>query len=96
MYVMQSTFRAKPGKAQALADKLVAAGGKGSGGSIKASRVLIDHVGDFWTVIFEASFEDLDAYLSVVSRPDVRAEMDGYLDLVESGNRRLYRVVAEA
>lgn len=92
---MQATFRAKPGKAQALADKLAAASGKISDDRVRGSRVLIDHVADFWTVVFEASFETLDEYFEVISRPEVRAEMDGYLDLVESGNRRLYRVVAE-
>jgi hypothetical protein len=95
MYVMQATFRAKPGKGQALADKLAAASGKVSDGSVKGSRVLVDHIADFWTVIFEASFENLDEYFAEIAQPAVRAEMDGYLDLVESGNRRLYRVVAE-
>lgn len=94
MYVMQATFRAKPGKAQALADKLAATSRKASEGGVQGARVLIDHVADFWTVILEASFENLDDYFAVISRPEVRAEMDGYLDLVESGNRRLYRVVA--
>jgi hypothetical protein len=96
MYVMQATFRARPGKAQVLAEKLAAAAGKVSGGSVKGTRVLVDHIADFWTVLFEASFEDLDDYFAAISRPEVRAEMDGYLDLVESGNRRLYRVVAGA
>jgi hypothetical protein len=95
MYVMQATFRAKPGKAQALADKLAAAAGKAPDERVKGFRVLVDYVADFWTVVFEASFESLDEYFAVVSRPEVRAEMDGYLDLVEGGNRRLYRVVAE-
>jgi hypothetical protein len=46
-------------------------------------------------VVFEASFDNLDDYFAAISQPTVRAEMDGYLDLVDSGNRRLYRVVAE-
>lgn len=96
MYVMQATFRARPGKAQALAEKLAAASRKASGSGVKGTRVLVDHVADFWTVLFETSFENLDDYFAVISRPEVRAEMDGYLDLVESGNRRLYRVVAGA
>ena len=50
---------------------------------------------DFWTVVLEASFENLDEYFAAIAQPAVRAEMDGYLDLVDSGNRRLYRVVAE-
>jgi hypothetical protein len=95
MYVMQATFRAKPGKAQALADQLAAASGKVSDDRVKGSRVLIDYVADFWTVVFEASFESLEEYFAVISQPEVRAEMEGYLDLVDSGSRRLYRLVAE-
>jgi quinol monooxygenase YgiN len=96
MYVMQATFKAKPGHAQALADKLAAAArSMASDERVKGWRVLIDHVADFWTVLFEASFEDLDDYFAVISRPGARAEMDGYLDLVEGGGRRLFRVSAE-
>ena len=95
MYAMRATFKAKPGKAQALADMLAAAARKAPDDNVGGWRVLIDHVADFWTVVFEASFENLDDYFAAISQPEVRAEMAGYLDLVESGSRRLYRVVAE-
>ena len=96
MYVMQATFRTKPGQAQALADKLAAAAAAvASDDRVKGRRVLIDHVADFWTVVFEASFEDLDAYVGVISLPEARAEINGYLDLVERGDRRLFRLAAE-
>lgn len=96
MYVMQATFKTKPGQAQALADKLAAAAGAvASDDRVKGWRVLIDHVADFWTVVFEASFENLDDYFAVISLPEARSEMDGYLDLVESGGRRLFRLAAE-
>lgn len=96
MYVMQATFKAKPGEAQALADKLTAAAGAvASDERVKGWRVLIDHVADFWTVVFEASFEDLDDYFAVISQPEARAAMGGYLDLVEGGGRRLFRLVGE-
>lgn len=96
MYVMQATFRTKPGEAQALADKLAAAAGAvSSDDRVKGWRVLIDHVADFWTVVFEATFEDLEDYFGVISRPEARAEMDGYLELIESGGRRLFRLAAE-
>ena len=96
MYVMQATFRAKPGQAQALAEKLgTAAAAVGSDDRVKGWRVLIDHVADFWTVVFEASFDDLDDYFSVISQPEARAAMEGYLELVESGSRRLFRLASE-
>jgi len=88
-------LKAKPGQAQALADKLAAAAeAVASDDRVKGWRVLVDHVADFWTVVFEASFEDLDDYFAVISLPEARAEMEGYLDLVESGGRRLFRVSA--
>ncbi|MGE0125391.1 MAG: hypothetical protein AB7U25_20880 [Vicinamibacterales bacterium] len=96
MYVMQATFKAKPGKAQALADRISAAAvAVSSDTRVKEWRVLIDHVADFWTVVFEASFEHLDDYFAVISQPEARAAMEGYLDLVESGGRRLFRLAAE-
>ena len=96
MYVMQATFKAKPGEAQALADKITAAAGAvASDERVKGWRVLIDHVADFWTVVFEASFEDLDDYFAVISQPEARAAMAGYLDHVEGGGRRLFRLVGE-
>ena len=96
MYVMQATFKTKPGQSQALADKLVgAAEAIASDDRLKDWRVLIDHVADFWTVVFEASFENLDDYFAVISLPEVQSEMDGYLDLVERGDRRLFRLAAE-
>lgn len=96
MYVMQATFKTKPGGAQVLADKLAAAADAvSSDARLKAWRVLIDQVADFWTVVFEASFEDVDDYFAVISLPEARAEMDGYLEVVESGGRRLFRLAAE-
>ena len=95
MYVMQATFKAKPGQANALADKLsAAAGAVASDDRVKDWRVLVDYVADFWTVVFEASFDDLDDYFAVISQPEARAAMEGYLELVEDGGRRLFRIAA--
>ena len=71
------------------------AGAVASDDRLKGWRVLVDHVADFWTVVFEASFEDVDDYFAVISSPEARAEMEGYLELVESGGRRLFRLAAE-
>lgn len=95
MYVMQATFRTKPGKAQALADKLTAAAAHILGEEVTGYRVMIDHVADFWTVILEANFTSVDAYFEAISAPGARDAMADYLDLVESGDRRAFRVVAE-
>jgi quinol monooxygenase YgiN len=95
MHVIQATFRAKPGKAQEMADKLAAAAANLVGEQVTEYRVMVDHVADFWTVIFEARCSNIDAYFEAISAPGVRDAMAGYLDLVESGDRRIFRVVAE-
>jgi hypothetical protein len=95
MYVVQATFQAKPGKAQELVDKLAAAASPMADAGVKQQRVLVDHIADFWTVIYEATVEDLDAYPSYLKDPKVRESMGGYLDLVQSGQRRVYRIAAE-
>lgn len=46
-------------------------------------------------MIFEARCSNIDAYFEAISTPGVRDAMAGYLDLVESGDRRVFRVVAE-
>jgi hypothetical protein len=93
MYVIQATFQAKPGKAQALIDKLVAASQHLEDPGIKGHRVLVDHIADFWTVIFEATVEDLETYFSVVAKPAIREAMGGHVELVQGGHRRVYRMV---
>jgi len=94
MYVVQSTFQAKPGKGQALVDKFVSVLPQLTAVGVKSHRVLVDHIADFWTVIFEATVDDLDVYFAHVSDPKVREGMAGYTDLVQSGQRRVYRVAA--
>lgn len=96
MYVVQATFQAKPGKAQELIDKFAAVAPHLADAGVKHHRILVDHIADFWTVIYEATVEDLDAYFSSVTNPKIREGMAGYMDLVQSGHRRVYRIAAGA
>jgi hypothetical protein len=95
VYVVQATFQAKPGKAGDLVAKLEAASSPMADAGVVHQRVLVDHIADFWTVIYEATIEDLDAYLTNLKDPRVREAMAGYMDLIQSGQRRVYRVAAE-
>lgn len=95
MYVVQATFQAKPGKAQELVEKFTAIAPHLAEAGVKEHRVLVDHIADFWTVIYEATVEDLDAYFSYTTNPAIRAGMAGYMDLVQSGHRRVYRIAAQ-
>jgi heme-degrading monooxygenase HmoA len=91
-FVVQDTFKAKPGKAQALADRFALGAPHLRGGGVLGHRILIDHVADYWTVMIESTVEDLDAYFEFPDSEEFRAAMDGYMDLVDGGNRRIFRV----
>jgi hypothetical protein len=97
MYVIHDSFRCKPGQSRALADKLkknIEVMEKVGG--FRAARVLIDAVAQYWTVILEMEVEDLATYEKNMndhgSRPEFREAMKGYMDLVETGRREIYKV----
>jgi heme-degrading monooxygenase HmoA len=98
MYVVRDIFRCKPGKAKALIEKfrLTLESSEREDG-FRNSRVLVDFVADYWTVVFEAEFERLEQFEHHMNgygtRPEVRAAMEGYMDLVEGGRREIFRVV---
>ena len=98
MFVVRNVFQAKPGKAGALADKFKAAKpiieeefcAPGS------MRILTDVSAGFWTVVIEAQVDDLGAYLgfaqSVAKNEKLSEVMAGYMDLVDSGYREIFKV----
>lgn len=59
-------------------------------------RILVDEIAGFWTVVVEIETEDLATFGKAMhergSRQDVQAAMAGYLDMVESGHREIFRV----
>ena len=55
----------------------------------------MDHVADYWTVIFESTVEDLDTYFAFTENEAAREAMAWYMDLVVSGSRRIYRIAYE-
>ena len=55
MFVVQDTFKTKPGKATALIEVFTAAAPHLSADGVHTHRVLVDHVADYWTVIFEST-----------------------------------------
>lgn len=98
MFVIREVFRCKPGQAKALVEILKrtiplveAADG------FRNSRLMVDAVADYWTVVMEADVDSLAAFeghlLGAGARPEIRAIMQGYMDLVEGGRREIYRLV---
>ena len=92
MYLVQDTFRAKPGKANALIEKFTAAAPHLKAQGIRELRMLVDEVADYWTVISEVVVDDLDSYFAFRENEAAREAMSGYLDFIESGGRRIYRI----
>lgn len=96
MYVIRNVFKCKPGKAKNAIEKFKAAHALMQGPDLE-ERILVDEVADFWTVVVEVNVEDLGAFNSLMneraSREDVQAAMAGYMELVDSGYREIFRVV---
>ena len=97
MILIRDVFRCKPGKSMELAERF-----KGTFPSMQASdgfvpKVMVDLVADYWTVVLESEAEDLSQFERHMreyrDRPEVRQAMDGYMELVESGRREIYRLV---
>jgi hypothetical protein len=97
MFVVRDIFRCKPGKAKELVAKF-----RGTIASMEQLdgfsniRILVDAVADYWTVVVEADVATLEQFERHMrefgARPEVRAAMEGYMDLVEGGRRELWRV----
>jgi heme-degrading monooxygenase HmoA len=98
MILIRDVFRCKPGKSRELAEKFKKAAvvfEKMDG--FKGQKVLLDYVAEYWTVVLEAEAESLAEFekhmQTYASRPEARAAMEGYMELVEGGKREIYRVV---
>lgn len=98
MYKVRDVFRCKPGKAKELVERLKQTiPGTEREDGFRNSQILVDVVAEYWTVVWEAEFESLGDFehhmASYGSRPEVREAMAGYMELVDSGHREIWRVV---
>ena len=97
MYLIRDVFRCKPGKAKLLVEKLKATiPSTAAEDDFRNSRVLVDFVAQYWTVVWEAEVESLERFehhmAQYSTRPEVQQAMAGYLDLVEGGHREIFRI----
>ena len=97
MYVVRDVFRCKPGKAKDLVGKFkqtVESMEKGDG--FTNIRIMVDAVASYWTVVIESDVSTLEEFerhsREFSARPEVRAAMEGYMDLVEGGHREIFRL----
>ena len=100
MIVVRNVFRLKFGRAKEAAElwKEGLALTKRLGFTAK-SRVLTDVVGQFYTVVFENSFESLSDFENsskkIMSNSDWQAWYQKVSGLTESGYREILNVIAE-
>lgn len=94
MFVVRNVFKCKPGQAKNLIERFQKTM---SLMEDTKQRILVDHVADFWTVVFETEVESLAAFEThfqeYSQREDFQEAMKGYLDSVESGYREVFRIV---
>lgn len=98
MYVIRNVFRCKPGQAKNVIEKFKSMTRvMEDAGSPYGNRILVDEVASFWTVVIETEVEDMGDFPAMMkeygSRAEIQEAMSGYMDIVESGYREIYRVV---
>ena len=101
MIVVRNVFRVQFGKSKdavALWKEGLALG-KRLGFQAKSSRVLTDLVGQFYTVVFENTFESLSDFESagknIMSNAEWQAWYAKLAAVTESGYREVFTIVAE-
>ena len=96
MYLVRNVFRTHPGKAKELVKKFQAASPHLKKLGIANSRILTDAVAGFWTVVHEVEVEDMNGFFQALEgrAPDegMRTAMAGYMDLVHSGHREVFKI----
>jgi hypothetical protein len=101
MLVVRNVFQVKFGQASdavALWKEGLALA-KRIGFTAKSSRVLTDLVGQFYTVVFETTFESLSDFetsaKSVMANSEWKAWYAKIVAITESGHREIMNIVAE-
>lgn len=96
MYVVRNVFKCKPGQAKNVIEKFKAAHALMADMGFEA-RLMVDEIADFWTVVVEVTVDDLGKFTQAMqdrgARGDVQEAMAGYMEMVESGYREIFRVV---
>jgi hypothetical protein len=100
MVVVRNVFKLKFGKSKeaVAAWKEMMAMTKRLDFPAKSSRLLTDLVGDFYTVVFEHTFDSLsqlESGASTMSNPEWQAAYAKIVAVTESGYREVFNIVAE-
>ena len=98
MFLIRDVFQCKPGKAKVLVEKFKATlPSLEKDDGFQNCRIMTDFVATYWTVVLQAEVESLDQFeahsRTFGARPEVRAALEGYMDLVDGGHREIYRIM---
>jgi hypothetical protein len=97
VYLVRDVFRCKPGKAKALVAMFKATlPSLEREDGFQNCRIMTDCVATYWTVVLQGEIESLERFEAHArtfgTRPEVRAALEGYMELVEGGHREIYRL----
>jgi len=97
MIVVRNVFQLKFGKARDAVSAWKEAKTKNPKAFGDNARILTDLVGNFYTLVLELTFENLDAYQKMaretMDNPEWRQWYEKFTPLVESGYREIFTVV---
>ena len=95
MYLIRDTFKCKPGKAKELVNKFKQTIPFMEKQHLKNAKIMTDVVANYWTVVLEAEVESLSEFedrRDFTSQQKVKDIMAGYMELVEGGQREIFKI----
>jgi len=95
MYLVRDVFRTKPGMAKELVKKFKQVFPHMESTGFSKPRIMTDAVAGYWTVVIEGevpSLAEFEKHEGFTSKPEVREIMMGYMDLVQTGYREIFKI----
>ncbi len=95
MFLVRDVFRTKPGMAKELVKRFKQTFPHMQSAGVKNPRVMTDAVAGYWTVVLELEIDSLGNFENMqgfTSKPEVTEIMKGYIDLVETGYREIFKI----
>ncbi len=96
MYLIREIFHTKPGKAKELVNKFKQTKPYMEKSGFNEFKIMTDIATTYWTVVLESEVEDLGMFAREIrgetSQPEMGKIMEGYMDLVEGGQREIYLI----
>lgn len=98
MYLVRDIFQCKPGTSKQVAEMFKKTlGSMQDVDGFRNPRVMLDYVASYWTVVLDSEVDSLQRFethmASFSKRPEVKEGLAGYMDLVVSGRREIYKIV---